>query len=170
MVARVKALGELTVTCRMITFSIIILVDFNLPMVARVKALGREWLASCCAGCVEAAHSNKNVRSPCHWSLLHVQMVARVKALGEWKACLQRGVLPDAGAIPWPAEPLSSTLAAVLSDLEMPRFCRRFPGLLNTVLNQMVGLIKVGIPGIALSSSLLPARLALRHALHALHF
>lgn len=72
-------------------------------------------------------------------------MVARVKALGEWKACLQRGVLPDAGAIPWPAEPLSSTLAAVLSDLEMPRFCRRFPGLLNTVLNQMVGLIKVGM-------------------------
>ncbi len=43
MVARVKALGDLTVTCRLITFSFIILVNFNLPMVARVKALGGEW-------------------------------------------------------------------------------------------------------------------------------
>lgn len=72
-----------------------------------------------------------------------MQLVQRVRALGEWKAHLQRGVLPDPGEIPWPAEPLSSTLASVLSDLEMPRFCRRFPTLLNTVLNQMVGLIRV---------------------------
>lgn len=70
------------------------------------------------------------------------QLVQRVRSLGEWKAHLQRGVLPDPGEIPWPAEPLSSTLANVLSDLEMPRFCRRFPTLLNTVLNQMVGLIR----------------------------
>jgi hypothetical protein len=77
--------------------------------------------------------------------LVTLQLATRVKSLGEWKACLQRGVLPDAGAIPWPSEPLSSTLANVLSDLEMPRFCRRFPTLLNTVLNQMVGLIQVSI-------------------------
>ena len=77
--------------------------------------------------------------------LVASQLATRVKSLGEWKACLQRGVLPDAGAIPWPSEPLSSTLANVLSDLEMPRFCRRFPTLLNTVLNQMVGLIRVSI-------------------------
>ena len=46
----------------------------------------------------------------------------------------------------WPGEPLGSTLSATLSDLEMPRFCRRFPTLLNTVINQLVELISVSPP------------------------
>lgn len=48
--------------------------------------------------------------------------------------------------VQWPSEPLASVVAATLSDLSMPRFCRRFPSLLNTVMGQVLDLISVRTP------------------------
>eukprot|EP00208_Stichococcus_sp_RCC1054_P001044 CAMPEP_0206142050 /NCGR_PEP_ID=MMETSP1473-20131121/15266_1 /ASSEMBLY_ACC=CAM_ASM_001109 /TAXON_ID=1461547 /ORGANISM="Stichococcus sp, Strain RCC1054" /LENGTH=666 /DNA_ID=CAMNT_0053536869 /DNA_START=327 /DNA_END=2327 /DNA_ORIENTATION=- len=69
------------------------------------------------------------------------EVTSRVKALGQWRSALQKGALPDLEQVTWPGEPLGSTISSTLSDLEMPRFCRRFPTLLNTVVNQMLELI-----------------------------
>jgi hypothetical protein len=55
---------------------------------------------------------------------------------------LQKGLLPDPAA-KWPAEPFRSNFLAVLNKLEMPRFTRRHPQLLDPLLKQMLSLVHV---------------------------
>ena len=43
----------------------------------------------------------------------------------------------------WPPDPFPATFAKTLSDLEMPRFCRRYPALLTTLMKQMLDLVEV---------------------------
>ena len=56
---------------------------------------------------------------------------------------MQRGVLPRVEEQSWPPDPFPSTFAKTLSDLEMPRFCRRYPALLTTLMKQMLDLVEV---------------------------
>ena len=63
------------------------------------------------------------------------------------QAKLLRGVLPSPAA-PWPAEPFRSGFLAALNKMEMPRFTRRYPQLLDPLLRQMLSLVHVrGCPG-----------------------
>ena len=55
----------------------------------------------------------------------------------------QRGVLPRVEELTWPPDPFPATFAKTLSDLEMPRFCRRYPPLLTTLMKQMLDLVEV---------------------------
>ena len=59
------------------------------------------------------------------------------------RSCPQRGVLPKTESLQWPQEPFASEFAATLSDLEMPRFCRRYPALLTTLMKQMLDMVQV---------------------------
>lgn len=71
--------------------------------------------------------------------------------------------------VQWPSEPLASVVSATLSDLSMPRFCRRFPTLLNTVMGQVLDLISVRIQPLshfAARSILLPHVGAPRTSMH----
>ena len=43
----------------------------------------------------------------------------------------------------WPEEPFASQFAETMSDLEMPRFCRRYPALLTTLMKQMLDMVQV---------------------------
>lgn len=61
-------------------------------------------------------------------------------SLKVWKDSLRKGVLPSAGKTSWPEEPFRSKLMGALHELEMPRFCRRHPQLLNSLLRQMLEL------------------------------
>lgn len=62
------------------------------------------------------------------------------------QAKLLRGVLPSPAA-PWPAEPFRSGFLAALNKMEMPRFTRRYPQLLDPLLRQMLSLVHVrGLP------------------------
>lgn len=66
----------------------------------------------------------------------------RLLALSEWNSALRRGVLPSAGDIDWPEEPFRSGFIDVLKKLEMPRFTRRHPKLLASLLKQFLQLVK----------------------------
>ena len=57
---------------------------------------------------------------------------------------VQRGVLPKTEMLQWPEEPFASQFAQTMSDLEMPRFCRRYPALLTTLMKQMLDMVQVG--------------------------
>lgn len=55
---------------------------------------------------------------------------------------LLKGLLPSPAA-EWPAEPFRSAFLASLNKMEMPRFTRRHPQLLDPLLKQMLALIHV---------------------------
>ncbi len=67
----------------------------------------------------------------------------RAKALSQWKASMQRGYLPEAGELEWPVEPFQSSFVSALEKLGMPRFTRRYPKLLDSLLRQMMQLVHV---------------------------
>ena len=69
-----------------------------------------------------------------------VALDERARALSAWKARLRVGALPDPGA-PWPDAKLSGALVAALQTLDLPRFCRRHPGLLDALLMQVLGVV-----------------------------
>lgn len=58
------------------------------------------------------------------------------------QAKLLRGVLPSPAAA-WPAEPFRSGFLTALNKMEMPRFTRRYPQLLDPLLRQMLSLVHV---------------------------
>jgi hypothetical protein len=66
----------------------------------------------------------------------------RAVALGEWRARLGRGVLPEATSSPWPDPVLAQALITALESLDMPRFCARHPGLLDALLRQLLELVR----------------------------
>lgn len=69
-----------------------------------------------------------------------VALDERARALAAWKARLRVGALPDPGAA-WPDEKLSAALVAALASLDLPRFCRRHPALLDALLMQLLGVV-----------------------------
>lgn len=58
------------------------------------------------------------------------------------QAKLSKGLLPSPAA-GWPDEPFRSAFLASLNKMEMPRFTRRHPQLLDPLLKQMLSLIHV---------------------------
>lgn len=68
------------------------------------------------------------------------ELKSRLVALSQWQTSLGKGVLPAAGSVDWPAEPFRSKFLNVLKKLEMPRFTRRYPKLLNSLLKQFLEL------------------------------
>jgi uncharacterized protein with von Willebrand factor type A (vWA) domain len=69
------------------------------------------------------------------------ELRSRADALAQWKVALQKGALPRADALAWPREPFRSKFIAALSSLEMARFTRRYPAVLDTLLKQMLSLV-----------------------------
>jgi uncharacterized protein with von Willebrand factor type A (vWA) domain len=69
------------------------------------------------------------------------ELRTRADALAQWKVALQKGALPRAEAVAWPREPFRSKFIAALSSLEMARFTRRYPAVLDTLLKQMLSLV-----------------------------
>ncbi|GMH32818.1 hypothetical protein BSKO_00652 [Bryopsis sp. KO-2023] len=68
-------------------------------------------------------------------------IMIRTNAMSQWRNALKKGYVPHADEVEWPAEPFRSKFAKTLQDLEMPGFIRRYPGLLNTLCNQMLDLV-----------------------------
>lgn len=66
----------------------------------------------------------------------------RLLALSHWQGSLKKGILPAANSIDWPAEPFRSKFLSVMKRLEMPRFTRRYPKLLGSLLRQLLELAK----------------------------
>jgi len=66
----------------------------------------------------------------------------RAGALSQWKKSLQKGVLPDSKALEFPDETFSKSFLGALRDLEMARFTRRHPALLESLLKQMLSLVQ----------------------------
>lgn len=66
----------------------------------------------------------------------------RIQAMSTIKESLSKGILPDPKSLNWPQEPFKSTFLGALSELEMARFCRRYPALLDTLLRQMLNLVR----------------------------
>ncbi|GLI68508.1 hypothetical protein VaNZ11_012952 [Volvox africanus] len=64
----------------------------------------------------------------------------RADDLATWKLALQKGTLPRMDQIEWPQEPFRSKFAEALRNLEMPRFTRRYPAVLDTLIKQMLSL------------------------------
>ncbi|EFJ49849.1 hypothetical protein VOLCADRAFT_120690 [Volvox carteri f. nagariensis] len=65
---------------------------------------------------------------------------SRADNLATWKMALQRGTLPRLEDVEWPQEPFRSKFADALRNLEMPRFTRRYPAVLDTLMKQMLSL------------------------------
>ena len=70
------------------------------------------------------------------------ELKTRLLALSQWQSSLRRGVLPSPSSVDWPAEPFRSKFIDVLKKLEMPRFTRRYPKLLNSLLRQFLEMAK----------------------------
>ncbi|KAI8470513.1 MAG: hypothetical protein J3K34DRAFT_454053 [Monoraphidium minutum] len=70
------------------------------------------------------------------------ELRSRAEALTTWKLALGRGVLPAAEEVDWPQEPFKSKFMDALSNLEMARFTRRYPAVLETLMKQMLMLVK----------------------------
>ena len=68
----------------------------------------------------------------------------RAQALSQWKSSMQRGFLPGPDTLQWPQEPFQSSFVNALNNLGMPRFTRRYPKLLDSLLRQMMELVQVG--------------------------
>ncbi|GAX75202.1 hypothetical protein CEUSTIGMA_g2646.t1 [Chlamydomonas eustigma] len=66
----------------------------------------------------------------------------RAEALTKWKIALQRGTLPRLEDVQWPQEPFKTKFADALRNLEMPRFTRRYPAILDTLIKQMLNLVE----------------------------
>ena len=69
----------------------------------------------------------------------------RAQALSQWKTSMQRGYLPEPGNLDWPVEPFQSSFVNALENLGMPRFTRRYPKLLDSLLRQMMQLVHVSL-------------------------
>ncbi|KAK9819714.1 hypothetical protein WJX72_001579 [[Myrmecia] bisecta] len=69
------------------------------------------------------------------------ELTERAYALSTWKTKLARGVLPRLDEQEWPQEPFRATFLQALRNLEMPRFCRRHPQLLDSLLKNMLELV-----------------------------
>lgn len=67
----------------------------------------------------------------------------RAQSLSQWKSSMQRGLLPGPDILPWPQEPFQSTFVNALNNLGMPRFTRRYPKLLDSLLREMMELVHV---------------------------
>ncbi|KAA6415263.1 MAG: hypothetical protein FRX49_13645 [Trebouxia sp. A1-2] len=65
----------------------------------------------------------------------------RAQALSQWKTSMQQGYLPEPGTLDWPVEPFQSSFVNALDNLAMPRFTRRYPKLLDSLLRQMMQLV-----------------------------
>lgn len=70
-----------------------------------------------------------------------VDLDTRARALAAWKARLRVGALPDPGAAPWPDARLGAALVSALQSLDLPRFCRRHPALLDALIMQVLGVV-----------------------------
>jgi len=70
------------------------------------------------------------------------ELQSRASSLSQWKTALQRGVLPDAKTTPFPDAAFSQAFTSALKDMEMARFTRRHPALLDSLLKQMLTLVK----------------------------
>lgn len=70
------------------------------------------------------------------------ELKSRLVAMSQWNADLRRGILPKAGDVSWPQEPFRSKFLDVLKKLEMPRFTRRHPKLLASLMRQFLQLAK----------------------------
>lgn len=67
----------------------------------------------------------------------------RAQALSQWKSSMQRGFLPGPDTLDWPQEPFQSSFVNALNNLGMPRFTRRYPKLLDSLLREMMELVQV---------------------------
>ena len=67
----------------------------------------------------------------------------RAQALSQWKISMQRGFLPGPDTLDWPVEPFQTSFVNALNNLGMPRFTRRYPKLLDSLLRQMMQLVHV---------------------------
>eukprot|EP00882_Tetradesmus_deserticola_P022679 GHRQ01024617.1.p1 GENE.GHRQ01024617.1~~GHRQ01024617.1.p1 ORF type:complete len:257 (+),score=92.33 GHRQ01024617.1:309-1079(+) len=65
----------------------------------------------------------------------------RAEDLTTWKLSLQRGVLPEPEQVNWPVEPFKTKFMDALRTLEMPRFTRRYPVVLETLMKQMLAMV-----------------------------
>lgn len=70
------------------------------------------------------------------------ELKSRLVALSQWNTSLQKGILPKAVDVDWPQEPFRSKFLDVLKKLEMPRFTRRHPKLLSSLIRQFLELAK----------------------------
>ncbi|GFH09895.1 uncharacterized protein HaLaN_05120, partial [Haematococcus lacustris] len=68
---------------------------------------------------------------------------SRADSLATWKMALQKGSLPRLSELTWPQDPFKAKFAAALMNLEMPRFTRRYPAVLDTLIKQMLDLVQV---------------------------
>ena len=68
---------------------------------------------------------------------------SRAQALSQWKISMQRGFLPGPDTLDWPVEPFQTSFVNALNNLGMPRFTRRYPKLLDSLLRQMMQLVHV---------------------------
>ena len=69
----------------------------------------------------------------------------RAQALSQWKISMQRGFLPGPDTLDWPVEPFQTSFVNALNNLGMPRFTRRYPKLLDSLLRQMMQLVHVSL-------------------------
>ena len=67
----------------------------------------------------------------------------RAQALSQWKISMQKGFLPGPDTLDWPVEPFQTSFVNALNNLGMPRFTRRYPKLLDSLLRQMMQLVHV---------------------------
>lgn len=79
---------------------------------------------------------------------------SRAQALSEWKISMQRGFLPGPDTLDWPVEPFQTSFVNALNNLGMPRFTRRYPKLLDSLLRQMMQLVHVSLQRCACASAL----------------
>eukprot|EP00775_Hariotina_reticulata_P007193 gene7193-7407_t len=70
-----------------------------------------------------------------------MELRSRAEALTTWKLSLQKGVLPDPADVDWPVEPFKTKFIDALRSLEMPRFTRRYPVVLETLMKQMLNMV-----------------------------
>ena len=68
---------------------------------------------------------------------------SRAQALSQWKMSMQRGILPGPDTLDWPVEPFQTSFVNALNNLGMPRFTKRYPKLLDSLLRQMMQLVHV---------------------------
>ncbi|KAL3158055.1 hypothetical protein ABBQ32_011665 [Trebouxia sp. C0010 RCD-2024] len=68
-------------------------------------------------------------------------LTSRAQALSQWKISMQRGFLPGPDTLDWPVEPFQTSFVNALNNLGMPRFTRRYPKLLDSLLRQMMQLV-----------------------------
>ena len=70
-----------------------------------------------------------------------LDLKTRLVSLAQWNTSLRKGVLPKASEVDWPQEPFRSKFIDVLKKLELPRFTRRHPQLLASLLKQFLQLV-----------------------------